>query len=41
VRSPTSWDIDPNATVSAARNGWPAPSELVSQIERLLPYASG
>ncbi len=39
--SPTNWDTDPDATISAASEGWPAPAELASQIERLLPYAAG
>jgi hypothetical protein len=39
--STTGWDPDPDATVSAARDGWPTPSELTSQIERLLPHAAG
>jgi hypothetical protein len=39
--SPVSWDTDPDAAISAARDGWPAPSELGSQIGRLLPRAAG
>lgn len=39
--SPAVWDSDPDATVSAARGGWPAPLELASQIERTLPFAAG
>jgi len=39
--SPTIGDTDPDATISAARDGWPTPPELASQIERLLPPAAG
>ena len=39
--SPTSGDTDPDATISAARDGWPTPPELTRQIERLLPHAAG
>ena len=39
--SPASGDTDPDATISAARDGWPTPPELTSQIERLLPHAAG
>lgn len=39
--SPTSSDTDPDATISAARDGWPTPPELNSQIERMLPHAAG
>ena len=39
--SPTSGDTDPDATISAARDGWPTPPELTKQIERLLPQAAG
>ena len=39
--SPVGWDTDPDAAISAARDGWPAPHELTSQIERMLPHAAG
>jgi hypothetical protein len=39
--SPVGWDSDPDATISTARDGWPAPRELTSQIERMLPHAAG
>ena len=39
--SPTIGDTDPDATISAARDGWPTPPELASQIERLLPHVLG
>ena len=35
------WDTDLDATISAARDGWPTPPELTSQIERMLPHAAG
>jgi hypothetical protein len=34
-------DGDPMAAISAARNGWPTPQELATQIERWLPHAVG
>ena len=34
-------DANPMATINAAREGWPAPAELASQIERWLPRAVG
>jgi len=34
-------DGDPMAAISAARNGWPTPQELATQIERWLPHAAG
>ncbi len=39
--SPTIGDRDPDAALSAARDGWPTPLELSSQIERMLPLAAG
>lgn len=39
--SPVSGDTDPDATISAARHGWPTPPELNDPIERLLPHAAG
>ena len=39
--SPASGDTEADATISAARDGWPTPLELASQIERLLPHAAG
>jgi hypothetical protein len=39
--SPASWDGNADAVISAARDGWPGPRSLASQIERLLPVAAG
>jgi hypothetical protein len=39
--SPAIGDTDSDATISAARDGWPTPPELTRQIERLLPHAAG
>jgi hypothetical protein len=39
--SPTIADTDPDATISAACEGWPTAPELTSQVERLLPRAAG
>jgi hypothetical protein len=39
--SPTGWDADPDAAISAARADWPTSAELISQIERMLPHAVG
>lgn len=39
--SPVNGDTDPDATIRAARDGWPTPRELNSLIERILPHAVG
>jgi hypothetical protein len=39
--TPATSDSDPMAAISAARNGWPTPQELATQIERWLPRAAG
>jgi hypothetical protein len=39
--SPVNWDPRIDSAISAARDGWPAPSELSGQIARLLPRAAG
>ncbi len=39
--SPVSGDTDPDASIRAARDGWPTPGELNGLIERMLPHAVG
>jgi hypothetical protein len=39
--SAAGWDTDIDAVLRAARDGWPAPAEVSSQVERLLPRAAG
>lgn len=39
--APATADSNPMAAISAARDGWPTPQELATQIARWLPHAAG